>query len=314
MLDLSLLLASAHIGGSTARHRTEERNDRPGLVSLDEEILTELQPYLESGLPFSGNYPIHNHHLAVGTRVSGAIVERVGDGGLPPGSVRLRFTGSAGQSFGAFATRGVHLELEGEANDYVGKGLSGAEITIRAFRRAAYADTSHQHLVLGNTVLYGATAGRLFAAGQAGDRFAVRNSGAIAVIEGAGNHCCEYMTGGIVVVLGRAGRNFGAGMSNGVAYVLDEARTFETRINHDLVESAELEDEDADVLLRLIREHEEKTASPRARTILVQWEEFRLLFHKVAPRGAPALVAATRAAYLESASAEPEPVLARRSA
>ena len=208
----------------------------------------------------------------------------------------------------------MHLELEGEANDYVGKGLSGAEITIRPFRRAAYADASHQHLVLGNTVLYGATAGRLFAAGQVGDRFAVRNSGAIAVIEGAGNHCCEYMTGGIVAVLGRAGRNFGAGMSNGVAYVLDEAGTFEARVNHDLVESAGLEDEDADVLLRLIREHEEKTASPRARTILVQWEEFRPLFRKVVPRGAAALVAATRAAYLESAAAEPEPVLARRSA
>jgi glutamate synthase (NADPH/NADH) large chain/glutamate synthase (ferredoxin) len=314
MLDLSLLLAPAPGGASTARHRTDERNDRPGLVSLDEEILAELQPYLESRLPFSGNYPIHNHHLAVGTRVSGAIVERVGDGGLPPGSVRLRFAGSAGQSFGAFATRGVHLELEGEANDYVGKGLSGAEITIRPFRRAAYADASHQHLVLGNTVLYGATAGRLFAAGQAGDRFAVRNSGAIAVIEGAGNHCCEYMTGGIVAVLGRAGRNFGAGMSNGVAYVLDEAGTFEARINHELVESAELDDEDVDVLLRLIREHEEKTASPRARTIVVQWDEFRPLFRKVAPRGAPALVAATRAAYLESAVLEPEPALARRSA
>jgi glutamate synthase domain-containing protein 3 len=143
----------------------------------------------------------------------------------------------------------------------------------------------------------------------------VRNSGAIAVIEGAGNHCCEYMTGGIVVVLGRAGRNFGAGMSNGVAYVLDEAGTFESRINHDLVESAGLDDDDdVDVLLRLLHEHEEKTASPRARTILVQWAEFRPLFRKVAPRGAPALVAATRSAYLESAIAEPEPALARRSA
>ena len=125
----------------------------------------------------------------------------------------------------------MHLELEGEANDYVGKGLSGGEITIRPFRRAAYADVSHQHLIMGNTILYGATAGKLFAAGQAGDRFAVRNSGAVAVIEGAGNHCCEYMTGGIVVVLGRAGRNFGAGMSNGVAYVLDESRSLETRVN-----------------------------------------------------------------------------------
>ena len=136
----------------------------------------------------------------MGARVAGAIVERTGDAGLPAGSVRLRFTGSAGQSFGAFTCRGMHLDLEGEANDYVGKGLSGGEITIRPFRRAAYADASHQQLIIGNTVLYGATAGKLFAAGQAGDRFAVRNSGAIAVIEGAGNHCCEYMTSGIVVV------------------------------------------------------------------------------------------------------------------
>ena len=317
MLDLSMLLApfdsSLHAGPEPLR-RTVERNDRPGVESLDQEILAELQPYLDSGLPFSGSYPIHNHHLAVGARVSGAIVDRVGDAGLAPGSVRLRFAGTAGQSFGAFGCRGVYLELEGEANDYVGKGLSGAEIVIRPFRRAAYADVSHQHLVLGNTILYGATAGKLFAAGQAGDRFAVRNSGAIAVIEGAGNHCCEYMTGGIVVLLGRAGRNFGAGMSNGVAYVLDEARTFEGRINHDMVEAAELDDEDVEVLHRLVREHEEKTASPRARTILVQWEDYLPLFRKVGPRGAPALVEAARAAYLDGAQMASEPAQVRRSA
>jgi glutamate synthase (ferredoxin) len=319
MLDLSLLLAPTDEAGRPRRptgclRRTEARNDRPGLVSLDAEILTELAPYLESGLPFSGNYPIYNHHLAVGGRVAGSIVERHGDAGLPPGSVRLRFTGSAGQSFGAFTCHGMHLELEGEANDYVGKGLSGGELIIRPFRRAAYADVSHLHLIIGNTVLYGATGGKLFAAGQAGDRFAVRNSGAIAVIEGAGNHCCEYMTAGIVVVLGRAGRNFGAGMSNGVAYVLDEAGTLENRVNHDMVELTGLDEQDVELLRRLIREHEEKTASARARTILVQWEEFLPRFRKVAPRNAPALVAATREAYLQAAQAEPGLELARRSA
>jgi glutamate synthase (ferredoxin) len=319
MLDLSLLLAPTATEGpageaAPARRRTEARNDRPGVVSLDSEILTDLQPYLESGLPFSGNYPIYNHHLAVGARVAGTIAERHGDTGLPAGSVRLRFTGSAGQSFGAFTCRGMHLELEGEANDYVGKGLSGGELIIRPFRRAAYADVSHQHLIIGNTILYGATAGKLFAAGQAGDRFAVRNSGAIAVIEGAGNHCCEYMTGGIVVVLGRAGRNFGAGMSNGVAYVIDEAGTFETRVNQDMAELSELDDADVALLQRLIREHEEKTASPRARRILVQWDQFLPLFRKVAPRGAEALVAAARSSYLQSAHAEAELVLERRSA
>ena len=319
MLDLSVLLAPTDEEGhprvpAGPLRRTVQRNDRPGLVSLDEEILEELQPYIDSGLPFSGSYQIYNHHLTAGARVAGAIVERTGDAGLAPGSVRLRFTGSAGQSFGAFTCRGMHLELEGEANDYVGKGLSGGEITIRPFRRAAYADVSHQHLVIGNTVLYGATGGKLFAAGQAGDRFAVRNSGAIAVIEGAGNHCCEYMTSGIVVVLGRAGRNFAAGMSNGVAYVLDEAGTFAGRLNHDMVELTVLDAPDIELLHRLVREHEERTASPRARTILVQWEHFLPLFRKVAPKGAAVYVAATREAYLASERAEVQPTLARRSA
>jgi glutamate synthase domain-containing protein 3 len=317
MLDLSLLLAPPMDAGGAiapARRRTEIRNDRPGVVSLDTEILADLEPYLESGLPFSGTYPIHNHHLTVGARVAGAIVERQGDAGLAAGAVRLRFTGSAGQSFGAFTCPGMHLELEGEANDYVGKGLSGGELIIRPFRRAAYADVSHQHLIIGNTILYGATAGKLFAAGQAGDRFAVRNSGAVAVIEGAGNHCCEYMTGGIVVVLGRAGRNFGAGMSNGVAYVADETGTFETRVNHDMVELTSLDETDMALLRRLVREHEEKTASPRARRILVQWDQFVPLFRRVAPKGAEALVAAAREEYLQSVQVEPEPVLARRSA
>ncbi len=238
--------------------------------------------------------------------MSGEIARQLGDAGLPDGRIRLRFTGSAGQSFGAFVTRGVHLELEGEANDYVGKGLSGGEITIRPFRRAAYAAQSHQHLVLGNTALYGATSGLLFAAGQAGDRFAVRNSGATAVIEGAGNHCCEYMTGGVVVVLGRAGRNFGAGMSNGIAYVLDEAGTLHSRVNGDMVALEILEAEDEQVLHRLIHAHEEKTASPRARALLVDWEGVRPLFRRVAPRGAQALIAATRSAFLRQALLEPE--------
>jgi glutamate synthase (ferredoxin) len=289
MLDFSLLLDGEREAGVPAhepiRYRTVTRNDRPGVILLDEEILSDLTPYLDCSLPFSGNYQIENHHLAVGARLSGAIAERHGDAGLPEGSVRLRFIGTAGQSFGAFVCRGVHLELEGEANDYVGKGLSGGEITIRPFRRSAYAHASHQHLIIGNTVLYGATGGRLFAAGQAGDRFAVRNSGAIAVIEGAGNHCCEYMTGGIVVVLGRAGRNFGAGMSNGLAYVLDESGTFDARVNREMVELTQVDAVDLELLQKLVREHEEKTVSARARNLLVGWEDYAPLFRKVMPRG-----------------------------
>ncbi|MEO8089359.1 MAG: glutamate synthase-related protein, partial [Gemmatimonadales bacterium] len=322
MLDLSVLLAGrtdgradGRAGGQTTPlRRTVERNDRPGLISLDKEILEELQPYLDCALPFSGNYQIRNHHLTVGARVAGAIAERHGDEGLPPGSVRLRFTGTAGQSFGAFVCRGVHLELEGEANDYVGKGLSGGEITIRPFRRAGYADMSHQHLIIGNTVLYGATAGKLFAAGQAGDRFAVRNSGAVAVIEGAGNHCCEYMTGGIVLVLGRAGRNFAAGMSNGVAYVLDETGTFANRLNSDMVELGRPDDEDVELLRRLVREHEEKTVSARARNILVRWEEYLPLFRRVMPKGSADQLAMTRQMYLSEVQGAEEALVARRSA
>ncbi|HWN17306.1 MAG TPA: glutamate synthase large subunit [Gemmatimonadales bacterium] len=318
MLDLSVLLAREVVGATRASpavlRRTVERNDRPGLISLDNEILGDLKPYLDCALPYSGNYEIRNHHLTVGAGVAGVIAEQHGDAGLPPGSVRLRFTGTAGQSFGAFVCRGMHLELEGEANDYVGKGLSGGEITIRPFRRAGYADMSHQHLIIGNTVLYGATGGKLFAAGQAGDRFAVRNSGAVAVIEGAGNHCCEYMTGGIVVVLGRAGRNFAAGMSNGVAYVMDEKQTFTSRVNHDMVEVADLEQEDVELVRQLIREHEEKTVSTRARNILVRWDEFLPHFRKVTPKGAALQVVAIRTAYLGSPQTDGEAVLARRSA
>ena len=318
MLDLSVLLAgtrgSGDAGKDVVTRRTVERNDRPGLISLDSEILGDLRPYLDCGLPFSGNYQIRNHHLTVGAQVSGVIAELQGDRGLPEGSVRLRFAGTAGQSFGAFLCRGIHLDLEGEANDYVGKGLSGGEITIRPFRKAGYADKSHLNLIMGNTVLYGATGGKLFAAGQAGDRFAVRNSGAVAVIEGAGNHCCEYMTGGIVAVLGRAGRNFAAGMSNGVAYVMDEAGTFGSRVNQDMVELTDLDDVDAELLHRLVREHEEKTVSSRARALLVHWNEYLPKIRKVTPRGAEAQVAAIRGAYLNAVPSEPVLALARRTA
>jgi len=291
MLDLSLLLTDPVAGGEEPRRRTVERNDRPGVESLDDEILETLAPRLDSGRPFAGVYDVGNHHLTVGARIAGRVAERHGNVGLPPGSIRLRFRGSAGQSFGAFILPGMHLELEGEANDYVGKGLTGGEIVIRPFREAAAAGGTDQHVLLGNTTLYGATAGKLFAAGRAGDRFAVRNSGAIAVIEGAGAHCCEYMTGGVVVVLGPVGRNFAAGMSNGVAYVLDEAETFSARCNTDMVAVRALEPSDERVVLELLREHCAKTGSAKARVILDSWEHSSPLFRKVVPHAAPAPVA-----------------------
>jgi glutamate synthase domain-containing protein 2/glutamate synthase domain-containing protein 3 len=298
LLDLSMLLTRAERTGESPV-RSVARNERPAMPSLDEQILRDAEPFLEHGLPFSGHYAIRNHHLTVGARVAGTIAERHGDAGLAAEMMHLRFTGSAGQSFGAFAIAGMHLDLEGEANDYVGKGLSGGELTLRPFREARYARESQDHLILGNTALYGATGGRLFAAGQAGDRFAVRNSGAVAVIEGAGNHCCEYMTGGIVAVLGRTGRNFAAGMSNGVAYVLDESGDLAGRVNHEMVQLGEPDHEDRELLLLLLREHRDRTMSHRARTIVAKWDWYVPLFRKVEPRGATAHVAVIRRRYLE---------------
>src|SRR6184192_1412754 len=300
MLDLSLLLTDPLAGREEPRRRTVQRNDRPGVESLDDEILSTLEPRLDSGRPFAGVYDIGNHHLTVGARIAGRIAERHGNVGLPPGSVRLRFRGSAGQSFGAFALPGMQLELEGEANDYVGKGLTGGEIVIRPFREAAAAGNTDQHVLLGNTALYGATAGKLFAAGRAGDRFAVRNSGVIAVIEGAGAHCCEYMTAGVVVVLGPVGRNFAAGMSNGTAYVLDDTETFSARCNTDMVAVRALEPSDEQVVLELLREHCAKTGSAKGRVILDSWDRYGPLFRKVVPHTAP--VAAEPAAEEEAAT------------
>ena len=300
MLDLSVLLADPMTAQDAPRRRTVERNDRPGVESLDEEILATLGDRLDSGRPFAGVYDIGNHHLTVGARIAGRIAERVGNVGLAPGSIRLRFRGSAGQSFGAFALPGMRLELEGEANDYVGKGLSGGELVIRPFRESVHAGVADQQVLLGNTVLYGATGGKLFAAGRAGDRFAVRNSGAIAVIEGAGAHCCEYMTGGVVVVLGPVGRNFAAGMSNGVAYVLDEAETFTARCNADMVALRALDESDERLILGLVGEHVGATGSARGRAILDSWERYRDSFRKVVPYTAP--VAAEPAAAEEAAA------------
>jgi glutamate synthase (ferredoxin) len=225
--------------------------------------------------------------LTVGARIAGHIAERHGNIGLPPGAVRLRFQGSAGQSFGAFALPGMRLELEGEANDYVGKGLSGGELVVRPFRDAAPGAAERTQVILGNTVLYGATAGRLFAAGGAGDRFAVRNSGAVAVVEGTGDHGCEYMTAGVVVVLGEVGRNFAAGMSNGVAYVLDEAETFGARVNGEMVAVVGLAPADERVVLDLVREHVANTGSPRGQAVLDHWARYGPQFKKVVPAAVP---------------------------
>ena len=286
-LDLSALL-DAPADPTRPRRRTIPRNVRPGIVSLDAEILAhpDTTPRVIA---------IGNHHLTVGARIAGELARTHGAAG-PGEPLRLKFRGSAGQSFGAFTIPRMHLHLEGEANDHVGKGLCGGEIVIRPFRGAGYGTG----VVIGNTALYGATSGRLYAAGAVGDRFAVRNSGAVAVIEGAGDHCCEYMTGGIVVVLGAVGRNFGAGMSNGIAYVLDERGALESRCNLEMVAVTGLNSMDERALRKLVQQHFHKTGSARARLILAQWDAYRQLFRKVAPPAAAAIESVVQLQSTES--------------
>jgi glutamate synthase domain-containing protein 3 len=213
--------------------------------------------------------------------LSGEIARRYGSAGLPDDTIRFEFTGSAGQSFGAFLAKGVTLTLEGDANDYVGKGLSGGRLIAYPPRESTF--LPEENILIGNVVLYGATSGEAYFNGMAGERFAVRNSGATAVVEGLGDHGCEYMTKGLVVVLGRCGRNFAAGMSGGIAYVLDEAGDFaEKRCNTAAVDLEPVA-EDAQLLRSLIERHAQFTASPRANWILENWSAMQPKFIKVFP-------------------------------
>jgi glutamate synthase (ferredoxin) len=281
-LDLTALTTLAVTDEIRPLHRTQDRNDRTGDVILDDELLPQVMSAIEGTAPVKIEMPIRNVHRTVGARISVEIARRYGDEGLQPNSIHLRFWGSAGQSFGAFCINGLHLTLEGEANDYVGKGMHGGFIVLRPPRETGF--YPHDAVIMGNTVLYGATGGHLFAAGRAGERFAVRNSGAWAVVEGAGDHCCEYMTEGVVVVLGPTGRNFGAGMSGGTAYVLDLDGQFHSKYNPEMVGIHSLEDDhDLDILHTLIERHHQLTSSPRAEDILENWMTYVPKFLKVAP-------------------------------
>jgi glutamate synthase domain-containing protein 2/glutamate synthase domain-containing protein 1/glutamate synthase domain-containing protein 3 len=249
---------------------------------LDREILQRAAPALEGRRTVKLELPIRNVHRAVGAMVSNAIVRARGAEGLPDGSLEVTLTGSAGQSFGAFLAPGVTLRLVGDANDYLGKGLSGGRIIVQTPPDAPYAP--HENILVGNTLLYGATSGEVFINGLAGERFAVRNSGATAVVEGVGDHGCEYMTGGLVVVLGQTGRNFAAGMSGGIAYVLDEHQLFDTLCNLDMVDLETVwRQEDSDLLRDLITRHHEWTGSARARELLDRWRDVVGRFVKVVP-------------------------------
>jgi glutamate synthase domain-containing protein 3 len=283
-LDLSALLQPADPTFTRPIRSQVERNDRDE-VPLDDEILPEIADALQGGAPVVRAYKVRNSNRTVGTKIAGLIAHQHGSTGLPENTIELHFTGTAGQSFGAFCARGMRLVLHGEANDYVGKGMSGGEIVVRPPVAATFDWAANT--IMGNTVLYGATGGALFAAGRVGERFCVRNSGALAVAEGAGDHCCEYMTAGIAVILGETGRNFGAGMTNGIAYVYDDAGAFERRYNAvDVGIEPMTSDDDAEVVNSIVQRHFEVTGSRRAHEVLAAWETSRGKFWKVVPHPA----------------------------
>jgi glutamate synthase (ferredoxin) len=259
-LDFSRILYRPEVPSTVGRF-CQIPQDHKLDAALDRTRLLELcRPALERGEPVSESLPIGNVNRTVGTMVGSEVTRRYGRKGLPEDTIQLRFRGSAGQSFGAFIPRGMTLSLEGDANDYIGKGLSGGKIIVRPPRESVF--TAQENVIVGNVAFYGATAGEAYIRGMAGERFCVRNSGVRAVVEGIGDHGCEYMTGGCVVVLGPTGRNFAAGMSGGIAYVLDESGEFSTLCNHEMVELLSLDDaEDRELLARMVRRHVELTGS-----------------------------------------------------
>jgi glutamate synthase (NADPH/NADH) large chain len=302
-LDFTKIFARPKVPAEVARYHCEEQDH--GLAgALDHRLIELARPALEGGGKVKIELSVRNVNRTIGTMLSHEVARRYGHAGLPDDSIHISLSGTAGQSFGAFLAKGITLELAGEANDYVGKGLSGGRIIVKP--APGFRGAPEENIIVGNTVLYGAIAGECYFRGVAGERFAVRNSGATAVVEGVGDHGCEYMTGGTVVVLGQTGRNFAAGMSGGVAYVLDETGGFEKRCNLAMValepvpeeeaasETGELESHgkvdvrhlgraDDELLRSLVEKHAQYTGSERARHILAHWDHYRAKFVKVMP-------------------------------
>jgi glutamate synthase (NADPH/NADH) large chain len=247
---------------------------------MNEQILSDVLPSIETARPIRKEYSIRNINRSIPVRLNYHIAQKYGEAGLPPDTLTLIFKGTAGQSFGAFNHKGLTLVLIGEANDYVGKGMYGGKIVIRPDGERE----PHNQVIIGNTVLYGATGGEFFAAGKAGERFCVRNSGATAVIEGAGQHLCEYMTRGEVVMLGPTGFNVGAGMTGGTLYVLDENNVLVSRLNTQYVTALDCDDNDKERLKSLIEAHCVHTESPLAKAILADFDERADSFKKVIPK------------------------------
>jgi len=300
-LDLSPILAEPEEGPPTDRLccRVQDHGlDR----ALDHRFLEACRPAIERGERVALELPITNVDRTVGTLLGYEITTRHGGAGLPDDTITLTFRGSAGQSFGAFVPRGVTLRLIGDANDYLAKGLSGGRVVVRPPEESPFA--AEEQIIAGNVILYGATAGQVLLRGQVGERFCVRNSGATAVVEGVGDHGCEYMTGGRVVVLGPTGRNFGAGMSGGVAYVHDPDATFGRRVNFQMVDLEPLDEEDRQWLADIVRLHAAETGSTVAQRLLARWDQALGEFVKVMPRDYRRVLEATRRAVEEGTSVD----------
>jgi glutamate synthase (NADPH/NADH) large chain len=279
-LDLANLLLPGGAPGEV--HRFVKGVDHGLDTHMDVGLIADAQVAIDGGAAVELLRDVKNTDRSVGAMLSGAIARRHGEHGLPDNKVVVRFTGSAGQSFGAFLARGATFHLEGDANDYLGKGLSGGRIVVRPPKNASF--VAHENILIGNTALYGSTGGEVFLNGIAGERFAVRNSGARAVVEGTGDHGCEYMTGGAVVVLGKTGRNFAAGMSGGVAYVYDVDGQFRSRVNREMVElESLLHESDIWLVQGLIERHVQLTKSPLGQRILDNWEVLVPSFVMVMP-------------------------------
>jgi glutamate synthase (NADPH/NADH) large chain len=249
---------------------------------LDWKLWETAKQAIEDKTPVFASFDVINVNRTIGTLLSNEISKVYGSAGLPDNTINYKFKGSAGQSFAAFATKGISFELEGEANDYVGKGLSGAQIAVYQAANATF--TPEDNIIIGNVALYGATSGELFIGGMAGERFAVRNSGATTVVEGIGDHGCEYMTGGRALILGKTGRNFAAGMSGGIAWVYNPEGTFAENCNTEMVDLDPLSVQDEEQILTLLRKHITLTGSKLAQQILNNWNEASTQFVKVYPR------------------------------
>jgi glutamate synthase domain-containing protein 3 len=280
-LDFDAILANPQVPSSVGR-RCLIAQDHGLDQALDYKLIDHAMPAIERGERVRFELPIRNVHRTVGAMLSGEIAKRHGSKGLEPDTIQFKFNGSAGQSFGAFLARGVTLMLEGDANDYAGKGLSGGCLAVFPPRASTF--LAEENIVVGNVTLYGATGGEAYFNGRAGERFAVRNSGATAVVEGVGDHGCEYMTKGTVLVLGSTGRNFAAGMSGGIAYVLDETGEFRrTLCNKASVDLDPCEDSDHESIRSMIRRHVELTGSPRGAWVLENYASLADKFVKVFP-------------------------------